>query len=190
MRFQRIHSAPPRRARRPQPQQFPQLVKFQNVLRLRDIVLPALLRGIPKRRQTVRRQKLRRFRSEYCTLIADFPFAFAPRRWCPTLPLRAPAPESAPRNRPAPRTASPAITDLFSISQTTANSTSVPVPPLQAQTVAERINSKSRSSQVFMRTSTSIHALALRSGEKVRGHSVRFSAGFFRAARTASITPP
>src|SRR5262249_36854032 len=59
-----------------------------------------------------------------------------------------------------PRTAKgfPLITDLFSISQTTASSTRVPVPPLQATKASpRRISSKRRSCQVFIRTSTSIH---------------------------------
>src|SRR4029077_1685794 len=56
-----------------------------------------------------------------------------------------------------------AITDLFSISQTTASSTKVPVPPLQAtKPSARRISSKRRSSQVFTRTSTSMKGLAWR----------------------------
>src|SRR6266403_1048732 len=80
---------------------------------------------------------------------------------------------------------------LFNISHTTASSTSVPVPPLHAtKPSARRISSKSLSSHVFMRTSTSIQALSLAALKKSAVTPVVFPPASFAPRDTASITPP
>src|SRR5258708_952596 len=83
------------------------------------------------------------------------------------------------------------ITDLFSISHTTASSTSVPVPPLHAtKPSARRISSKSRSSQVFIRTSSSTQALSFAFLKKSAVTPVVFPPASFAPRDAASITPP
>src|SRR5262249_41377174 len=83
-----------------------------------------------------------------------------------------------------------AITDLLSISHTTASSTSVPVPPLHtANPSARRINSNSLSSHVFIRTSVSTHWFA----GHLKNSAVTpyvFPPVSFAPRDTPSITPP
>src|SRR5207302_7228836 len=85
----------------------------------------------------------------------------------------------------------PGITDLFNISQTTASSTSVPVPPLHAtKASAHRMSSKSLSSQVFMRTSRSIQGFSFAFLKKSAVTPYVFPPASFAPRDTASITPP
>src|SRR5260370_10287107 len=94
------------------------------------------------------------------------------------------------QNSPSTANGFSAITDLFSISQTTASSTSVPVPPLQATNPsATRINSNNLSCQVLTRTSTSIHGFNL----PLKNSAVIpyvFPPPSFAPRETASIVPP
>src|SRR5208337_594011 len=132
--------------------------------------------------------------SAFAVVCTRFPFASPHIR--PPAEARGPCSTSRTRSRigcqKSPTTAIgfPAITDLFSISHTTASSTSVPVPPLHtANPSASRINSNSRSSHVFIRTSVSTHAFALRLKNSAVTPYV-FPPASLAPRETLSITPP
>ena len=84
----------------------------------------------------------------------------------------------------------PCITPLFSISQTTASSTSVPVPPLHATNPSPtRISSNSRSCQVATVETSSTQPFASRLKNSAVTASVR-PPDSFAPREAASITPP
>src|SRR5208283_2342051 len=177
---------PARRAGRPQPQQFPQLVEFKYGLRRSRHSL-----YLPRFHSTARYLAAS---SGVATVCTRFPLASPQTR--DALDDRGPCSTSRTRSRigcqkfPSTAKGFLAITDLFSISQTTASSTSVPVPPLQATNPsASRINSNSRSSQVFFLTSTSTHWFTLRPKNSAVTPYV-FPPASFAPRDAASITPP
>src|SRR5580704_16254054 len=169
--FQRINHPLPRGTRRPQPQQLPQLVELKNVLRRPRHSSHALLFVS---RFSIFYFPAINFFARYwaasaglAALWTRFPFASPHTR--SSVEGRGPCSTSRTRSRmgcqksPPTTIGFPAITDLFSISHTTASSTSVPVPPLHtANPSANRISSNNLSSHVSIRTSVSTHAFALR----------------------------
>src|SRR5215813_2109059 len=175
----RIERPLPRRARRPPKQQFAQLVELQNFLcRSRHkIYFPSF---------AARWDTASSCEAATCT---NRPFASPHGAGCPNSTSRT---RSRTGVQKSPNTANgfPPITDLFNISQTTASSTSVPVPPLHAtKPSANRINSNKRSCHVFIRTSTSIHAFAFGLKNSAVTPYV-FPPDSFAPRETASITPP
>src|SRR5262249_52456836 len=129
------------------PQQLAQLVKFQNLFGAST-------------------------HASFCSRNSAASAAVA--AMCTSLPLASPQGPGSPtstsrtrsrigdQNSPSTTIGLPLITDLLSISHTTASSTSVPVPPLQATNPsAARTNSNNRSRPVFHAISLPPQGLAL-----------------------------
>src|SRR3990172_10782468 len=94
------------------------------------------------------------------------------------------------QNSPSTTNGLPWITPLFSISHTTASSTSVPVPPLQATNPCpKRISSNKRSSQVATAHTSSTQAFAPVRKNLAVTASVR-PPGSLAPREAASLTPP